>query len=103
MLPKPAAKNLPHGDQAAWGTSTLVPTLAVHESHEAAIPLTTLAIESICWLYSLQTIDDWGASKSAEWYMWGADWLMISKNSVTKRRQSEVVLSRVPTSAEIWI
>lgn len=45
----------------------MVPALAVHKSHEVGTPVTTLASgKGTCWLYSLRTIDDWGARPSAE-------------------------------------
>ena len=63
-----AAINLPHGDQTACKTCPVDPTLAVHESHEVGFPVTAFGLEEqICWPYSFQTIDEWGARKSAEW------------------------------------
>jgi len=38
-----AAMDWPHGDQTACQIVIAVPTLAVHESHEAGTPVTTLA------------------------------------------------------------
>ena len=90
------AINCPHGDQIAQLVAHLVPVLAVHESHEAGIPVMTFSVgEQTCWPYNFQTIDEWGVRKSAEWYMWGIDWLITSKNSVTNWRQPVAVSSRV--------
>ena len=58
----------PQGDQTAQPTPAGTPVLAVHESHEAGTPVTTLATwELICWPYNFQTIDDLGTNCSAEW------------------------------------
>ena len=63
-LPKVAAINSPHGDQVAWLMLSVVPMLAVHESHEAGIPVTTLATwEWTSWPYSFQMIIDLGANE----------------------------------------
>ena len=64
---KQTAMNLPHGDQAASFAPVVPPRDAAHESHESGIPVTTLAGEQIIWPYNLQTTDDFGVSRSAEW------------------------------------
>ena len=62
-LPVVIAINWLHGDQTTQRYGAVTLTLAVHESHEAGAPATTLAPgEYICWLYSFQIIDDLGAS-----------------------------------------
>ena len=68
VTPMLTAMNWPHGDQRAWRTPDAVPALAVHESHDIGMPLTTLGMgeRTIC-LYSFQTIDERGARRSAEW------------------------------------
>ena len=100
----PTAINWPHGDQTAHSTHFEALTLAVHESHEAGIPVMTLYIgEQMCWPYSFQIIVEWGVRKSAEWQIWGTDWLITSKNSVTNRRQSVAVSSRVLMLKDPWI
>ena len=60
--------NWPHGDQSAWRTPNLTPALAVHESHDAGMPLTTFETgeQTIC-AYNFRTVDERGVSRSAEW------------------------------------
>lgn len=67
-LTEVTAMNRPHGDQTGWQCLVVTPTLAVRESHVAGAPVTILVPrEQICWPYSFRTIDDMGASGSAEW------------------------------------
>jgi len=57
--PKQTAINWPHGDQIARPTSDATLALAVHESHEVGMPVTTLGMsEWICWPYSFRIIDE---------------------------------------------
>ena len=97
--PQTIAMNLLHGDHTAVSTGLGNFTVAILESHEVGSPCTILAKGRACCSYSFRTIDVLGESGRAEWKICGEDVLMISKNPVTKRKQS-LTRSRV---GDAWI
>ena len=80
--------NLLHSDHiaASIGEGNFVAMILC--SHEAGTPHTILIKGQMCSSYSFRTIEFWGDSGRAEWWMCGGDALMTSKNPIMKRKQS---------------
>ena len=98
-FPRAIATSLLHGDHTTVSIGEENFVAVMLGSHKVGNPCAILTSGRACRSYSVRTIDVGGDSGRAEWWICGADLLMISKNPMTNLKQS-LTRSRVGDS---WI